>query len=264
MTTIIDGTAGVTFPAGGVGNPASAVVGLTDTQTLTNKTLASPTTTGASTFAAGSAAAPAITTSGDTNTGIFFPAADTIAFAEGGAEAMRIDSSGNLRVGATSGNADARATIEQGSTDGSPCIDYSKGSATTTTAQVYARFFCGSNTIGTGSITANGVSAATFTAYSDRRLKENIVDLPSQLANIMALRPVEFDYKGYSSGKGHQIGFIAQEVQSVYPDLVAEGDNGMLTLSDMNKNDARLIKCIQEQQALINALTARIVALEGK
>jgi len=57
--------------------------------------------TGVTTVQAGTAALPAITTTGDTNTGIFFPAADTIAFAEGGAEAMRIDSSGNLGLGVT-------------------------------------------------------------------------------------------------------------------------------------------------------------------
>ena len=179
-------------------------------------------------------------------------------------ERMRINSSGNILIGTTTGNADARLTPSGGSTDSSPCIDFSKGSATTTTAQVYARFFCNNNTVATGSITANGVSAATFTGYSDIRLKENIVDLPSQLSNIMALRPVEFDFKGYENGEGHQLGFIAQEVQEIYPDLIGEGTDGMLTLSDMNKNDARLIKCIQEQQALIIALTDRIAALEAK
>jgi hypothetical protein len=50
---------------------------------------------------AGTAGAPAITTTGDTNTGIFFPAADTIAFAEGGVEAMRLDSAGNMGLGVT-------------------------------------------------------------------------------------------------------------------------------------------------------------------
>jgi hypothetical protein len=51
---------------------------------------------------AGTSASPSIHFSGDTNTGIFSPAADTIAFTEGGAESMRIDSSGRIGVGTNS------------------------------------------------------------------------------------------------------------------------------------------------------------------
>ena len=57
---------------------------------------------GVASFGDGSAAAPSITNFGDLNTGMFFPAADTIAFAEGGAEVMRIDASGNVGIATTS------------------------------------------------------------------------------------------------------------------------------------------------------------------
>jgi hypothetical protein len=58
--------------------------------------------TGVTTVSAGTVSAPAITTTGDTNTGIFFPAADNMAFAEGGAEVFRIESNGRLGLGQTS------------------------------------------------------------------------------------------------------------------------------------------------------------------
>lgn len=50
----------------------------------------------------GSASAPTLTNDGDTNTGIFFPAADTVAVATGGTERVRVDSSGNVGVGTSS------------------------------------------------------------------------------------------------------------------------------------------------------------------
>jgi len=64
----------------------------------------------------GTAAAPAICGT-DTNTGIFFPAADTIAFAEGGAEAMRITSTGDVGIGTSSPTQELHLYRSSGATD---------------------------------------------------------------------------------------------------------------------------------------------------
>jgi hypothetical protein len=132
-----------------------------------------------------------------------------------------------------------------------------------TTAQVFAQFIINTTASGCGQINANGAGTAAFGSYSDSRLKENIVDLPSQLSNILALRPVEFDYIE-SEGGGHQIGFIAQEFETVFPDAVGQRSDGMRTLTGWSKTEAILVKAIQELSAANEALTARIAALEAK
>ena len=104
---------------------SKGLVSVTNTGTgnnvlATSPTLVTPVLGAASatsvTFDAGAVGTPSITTTGDTNTGIFFPAADTIAFAEGGAEAMRINSSGNVGIGTTSPT--ARLTLASGTNEG--------------------------------------------------------------------------------------------------------------------------------------------------
>ena len=80
-------------------NASAAIAGTKISPDFGSQTVA---TTGVFSHALGAAATPSITFTGDTNTGIFSPGADTLAFVEGGVEAMRIDSSGRLLVGLSS------------------------------------------------------------------------------------------------------------------------------------------------------------------
>jgi hypothetical protein len=192
------------------------------------------------------------------------------------ADVMTLDKNGNVGIGTTSPA--QRLHVQSGTATVTPitttsvtgdtayqAILVTKFDNDSTTSQNFIQFQINNGGANCGKITANGANTAAFGSTSDRRVKENIADLPSQLANIMALRPVEFDYVE-SYGGGHQIGFVAQEMQQVYPDVIAEdsSEEKILSITGWSKTEARLVKAIQELKADNDSLRARIAALESK
>ena len=156
----------------------------------------------------------------------------------------------------------ALAVYNRSTTAEATALNVVKGATATDSSNRLVTFLTSAGAAGQGQINGNGASACAFGSFSDRRLKENIVELPSQLDNICNLVPVEFDYR---DGSGHQIGFIAQDIEVVYPDAVnITGETSkMKTVTGWGKTEARLVKAIQEQQSIIESLLERIEALEA-
>jgi hypothetical protein len=176
-----------------------------------------------------SAATPGLSEKGDDNTGIFWPAADTLGFSTGGSERARITSGGEVYIA---------GTTDQGA---------------------YNLQVNGTGVWGAGAY-VNG---------SDERLKEDIATIDAALDVVTSLRPVTFRYKeAYSKDQNIQPGFIAQELQAAMAGKSYLG--GIVQEGPQHLNVAYqsliplLTKAIQEQQALITSLTARITALEAK
>lgn len=85
---------------------------------------------------------------------------------------------------------------------------------------------------------------------SDIRLKENITSIESSLLKVNALRPVEFDF---IQSKEHKIGFIAQEVEQVFPQLIVSDDGEYLKIKE-SQLVPYLVKAIQELTQKVNEL----------
>jgi hypothetical protein len=185
-------------------------------------------------------------------------------------ERMRIDSSGNLLVGTSSSSASSgegvKFRIESNaktiSTTSNRSTSADEGITMWSTGANAWRFYVGWG----GKINA---TSNTIQAISDQRFKENIRDLDDGLSKVMELRPRKFDWK---EGKGADIkddrGFIAQEFEEVFPDLVGvwkdeppEGEEPYKAVSqDLIPT---LVKAIQELSAKNDALEVRITTLEG-
>jgi hypothetical protein len=198
-------------------------------------------------------------------------------------ERMRIDSSGNVLVGGTAQNGSEKFGIL---TTGAGAFAHWKSTGTSGDPSVF-RLSTGQLSGGIGSgrfitcddggadkffVTGAGVVNATntsITSISDARLKENVRDLETGLNSVMALKPRRFDWKeNQGTNKKDVAGFIAQEVETILPDLIGEWkvnseDDTIYKSLEMGNMLPTLVKAIQEQQATIEALTTRITALEG-
>ena len=268
----------------------NGTVGATTATTGAFTSLTASTTlgvTGVSTFSAGTAALPALTTTGDTNTGIFFPAADTIAFSTGGTERAKITPAGYLKASNTGSyqngvsstheldqSADLVALnlyatnatystdvfqvlVSRNTTNNSfhPIIYYNLGAAE-------YRF----KVADSGNVTNINNS---YGGISDIKLKENILDATPKLEKLNQVRVVNYNFIG---NEQKQLGVIAQELEQIFPNMVEESPDKDREGNDLGTTTKAvkysvfvpmLIKAIQEQQALITTLTERITALEG-
>jgi hypothetical protein len=292
-------------------------------------------------FPDGTAAAPSISNTGDTNTGVFFPAADTVAVATGGSERMRVDSSGNVGVGTTSPTANlhlssagtnatlklSNSTSGSGSSDGydlimdgndayvwnrengpllfgtqnteraritndgnllvgatSAFVSVSNGSTQIQRGgagpQVFLRNGLASsgkfwqigpdnsgnalivyNQSGTGVYIADGGTG--WTSSSDERLKTAVAPFEGAVQKVCSLRAGTGRYLTDEEDVSRSF-LIAQDVQAVLPEAVDVQSDEQGTLG-LRYTDVvpLLVAAIQEQQALITALTARVAALEA-
>tara|TARA_B100000123_G_C25557466_1_gene352403 strand:- start:186 stop:689 length:504 start_codon:yes stop_codon:yes gene_type:complete len=114
----------------------------------------------------------------------------------------------------------------------------------------------------------------TYTSYSDIKLKENIVDANSQWDDIKGLKVRNFNFK-IDDPSQKMIGVIAQEAETVCPNLVrdipdTEEKDGEIHETGTHTKEVKYsilymkaIKCLQEAQARIETLEAKVAALEG-
>jgi hypothetical protein len=123
----------------------------------------------------------------------------------------------------------------------------------------------------------------TLSSASDARLKENVADYSGALAHVMQLSPKTYNFKtdeiqGMNLAAGKQFGFIAQELQQVYPELVHDAVNRVENPKDRSDRSLDLhyksvdymslipvlTKAIQEQQQTIEQMQKEIDQLKNK
>jgi hypothetical protein len=184
--------------------------------------------------AAGTPGVPSYRFVNDANTGIFNPGADILAFTTGGSERLRINDTGNVGIGTTS------------PTQGKLVVNFGSG------VGIYTNNTGAGNSIEDDS-GARLTAAGVWTDASDASKKVEVKGLEYSVADLMKLQPVSYKWK--ETGEA-DIGFIAQEVAEIIPELIY-GDPGNMSMSYSHLT-ALLTKSIQEQQGDIDKVNKNL------
>lgn len=236
-----------------------------------------------------------LTSADGTNKGRVYTANDTfwvgtsnslpLGFITADTERMRITSGGKLCVGRTatiftssghviqadvsSGGEPVLEVYNQNLSDSAPAIACFKNSATTSSSARFIQFYSNAGSQAMGGIVGNGATNVQFASISDIREKENITSINGSLNKLLTLNPVEFDW--IKTGEHINAGFVAQEVEEVFPEYVVENmvndgeeERKGLTGGMSSGIIAHLVKAIQELKAQNDALQTRIETLEQK
>ena len=120
------------------------------------------------------------------------------------------------------------------------------------------------------SFVENGVRRAyveagtgNYVQPSDRKLKEGVEYLPAVLPGVLKLEPARYHYINAADKSNKTLGFIAQDVQAIFPEYVYTGEDGNLGLAYKDFG-ILAVKAIQEQQVIIDAQTQTIEALQAQ
>lgn len=152
------------------------------------------------------------------------------------------------------------ALVGIGTATPTEALHIDSGNIVVTTGNLIDRDLASGGTTG-ASIDNTG---ALIRTPSDLRLKENIVTIENNLDKILKLRPVVYNYINREKyGEGKTIGFIAQEVETIIPEVVKKSaDDYQLRSLNYVEVIPVLTGAIKEQQEIITTQNQRIDQLE--
>ena len=231
----------------------------------------------------GTAAAPAISFDGDSDTGLFRSAANEVAISTAGTERWTVISDGGLTTHGRSSadflstrgaafnvggdNFEGLALVKNSYGWGTPLfINLLNASGQKNILEIQYHTGSSGNTNGVGGISCNA-SSVTYATSSDYRLKENAVSISDGITRLKTLKPYRFNFTADTSTTvdgffAHEVTAVPEAITGTKDEVDSNGDPKYQGI-DQSKLVPLLVAALQEAVAKIETLETKVAALEG-